>query len=74
MQIAVTHTGSDFDALASLVASSILYPGIKLVLPNSINPNLKNFLSIHKDLFNFYSSKDIDFDRVTSLVVVDTSS
>ena len=74
MQIAATHTGSDFDALASLVASSILYPGIKLILPNSINPNLKTFLSIHKDLFNFYSIKDIDLDLVKSLVVVDTSS
>ncbi len=74
MQIAATHTGTDFDALASLVATSVLYPGIKLVLPNSINPNLKTFLSIHKDLFNFYSSKDIDLDQVKSLVVVDTSS
>jgi tRNA nucleotidyltransferase (CCA-adding enzyme) len=74
MQIATTHTGSDFDALASLVACSILYPGIKLVLPNSLNPNLKTFLAIHKDLFNFSSIKDIDLEQVTSLVVVDTSS
>ncbi len=74
MQIAATHTGTDFDALASLVATSLLYPGIKLVLPNSINPNLKTFISIHKDLFNFISSKEINLDTVTSLVVVDTSS
>ena len=74
MQIAATHTGSDFDALASLVATSVIYPGIKLVLPHSINPNLKTFLSLHKDLFNFHSFKDIDLDKVTSLVVVDTSS
>ena len=74
MQIAATHTGTDFDALASLVATSILYPGIKLVLPNSLNPNLKTFLSIHKDLFNFHSPKDINLDLVESLIVVDTSS
>jgi nanoRNase/pAp phosphatase (c-di-AMP/oligoRNAs hydrolase) len=74
MQIAATHTGTDFDALASLVATSVLYPGIKLILPNSINPNLKTFLSIHKDLFNFYSLKDINLDKIKSLVVVDTSS
>ncbi len=74
MQIATTHTGSDFDALASLVAASVLYPGIKLVLPNYINPNLKVFLSIHKDLFNFYSAKDINLDEVTSIVIVDTNS
>ena len=74
MQIAATHTGSDFDALASLVAASVLYPEAKLILPNSINPNLKTFLSIHKDLFNFYSSRDIDINKVKSLIVVDTSS
>lgn len=74
MQIAATHNGTDFDALASLVATSVLYPGINLILPNSINPNLKTFLSIHKDLFNFHSSKDINLDNVNSLVVVDTSS
>jgi len=74
MKIAATHTGSDFDALASLVACSILYPGIKLVLPNVLNPNLKTFLAIHKDLFNFYSAKDLDLDKVQSIVIVDTSS
>ena len=74
MQIAATHTGTDFDALASLVATSILYPGVRLILPNSLNPNLKTFLSIHKDLFNFYSPKDINLDLVESLIVVDTSS
>ena len=74
MIIITTHKGSDFDALASLVAASLLYPGAKPVLPTSINANLKAFLSIHKDLFDLYSPKDIIFEDVKSLVVVDTHS
>jgi len=74
MVIITTHKGSDFDALASLVAANVLYPRAKAVLPTSINANLKTFLSLHKDLFNFYSPKDITFDHVTTLVVVDTHS
>ncbi len=74
MIIITTHKGSDFDALASLVAASLLYPGSKPVLPTSINENLKTFLSIHKDLFDFYSPKDIIVEDVKTLVVVDTHS
>ncbi len=74
MIIVTTHKGSDFDALASLVAATLLYPGAKAVLPSSINANLKAFLSIHKDLFHIYSPRDIDFDQVETLVVVDTHS
>jgi tRNA nucleotidyltransferase (CCA-adding enzyme) len=74
MIIITTHKGSDFDALASLVAASLLYPGSKPVLPTSINENLKAFLSIHKDLFDLYSPKDIILEDVTILVVVDTHS
>lgn len=74
MVIITTHKSTDFDALSSLVAASLLYPGSKPVLPNTINANVKTFLSIHKDLFEFYSPKDINIDHVDTLVVVDTHS
>ncbi len=62
MKIITTHKGSDFDALASLVAATLVYPDAKPVLPGSVNANLKAFLSIHKDLFDFYSPTEIDLD------------
>lgn len=74
MVIITTHKSTDFDALSSLVAASLLYPGAKPVLPNTINANVKTFLSIHKDLFDFYSPKDINLDHVDTLIVVDTHS
>ncbi len=73
MQIATTHKSTDFDGLASLVAATLLYPGAIPVLPKAHNPNIKAFLSLHKDLFNLKSVEDIEIDKVTSLVVVDTN-
>ncbi len=74
MQIITTHKSSDFDALASLVAATIIYPEAKPVLPGTINANLKNFLAIHKDLFNLWAPKEIDLDTVDTLICVDTHS
>jgi len=74
MQVVTTHKNTDFDGLASVVAATILYPGAVPVLPRNINPNVKAFLSIHKDLFEIYSFDDIDVEKVKRLIVVDINS
>lgn len=74
MKIITTHKGTDFDGLASLVAAKLIYPDALAVLPNNINPNLKVFLAIHKDVFALSAPGDVDMDAVTELVVVDTST
>lgn len=74
MHVVTTHKNTDFDALASVVAATLLYPGTLPVLPKSVNPNVKAFLSIHKDLFDIYSFDDIDIETVDRLVVVDINS
>ena len=71
MHIVTTHKGTDFDALASIVAANLLYPGIVTVLPGSLNPNVRAFLSLHKDLFGFCTSEEIDLDKMDKLTVVD---
>lgn len=73
MQIIATHRNTDFDALASVIAGTILYPEAVPVIPKAINPNVKAFLSIHKDMFEFYLAKDIDLSAVSQMVVVDTN-
>lgn len=74
MEIITTHKTTDFDAFASTVAASMLYPEARAVLPNSINPNVKAFLTIHKYLFDIVHPGDVDFDAVDSLIVVDAHS
>ena len=71
MKIITTHKGADFDALASVVAASLVYTDAMLVLPKSINPNVKAFLAIHKDLFDLKSPKDVDCEDVDTLILVD---
>ncbi|ETR70458.1 MAG: tRNA nucleotidyltransferase (CCA-adding enzyme) [Candidatus Magnetoglobus multicellularis str. Araruama] len=73
MQVITTHRNTDFDALASVVAAMTLFPEAIVVLPRSINPNVKAFLSIHKDLYGFHLRQEIDIDKVTQLIVVDTN-
>ena len=50
MRIVTTHKNTDFDALASVIAATLLYSSSIPILPKSLNPNVKAFLSIHKDL------------------------
>ncbi|MGM0451667.1 MAG: DHH family phosphoesterase, partial [Thermodesulfobacteriota bacterium] len=73
MQIITTHRNTDFDALASVIAGTILYPDSVAVIPKAINPNVKAFLSIHKDLFQYCHPNDMDLSEVSRMVVVDTN-
>jgi nanoRNase/pAp phosphatase (c-di-AMP/oligoRNAs hydrolase)/CBS domain-containing protein len=72
--IITTHTHTDFDALASVTAATLLYPDAIPVLPNAVNPNVKAFLSIHKDIFPWAENKKVDFSGVDRFIVVDTGS
>ena len=72
MQIITTHRGTDFDGFASIVAGTILYSDAIPILPKAINPNVKAFLSIHKDLFEMHAIGDINLKDVKRIIVVDT--
>ena len=74
MQVIVSHKNIDFDALASLVAASLLYPEAQPALPSSVNPNVRAFLSLHKDIFNFAAMKRLDPQAINGLIVVDANS
>ena len=72
-EVITTHINADFDALASLIAASKLYPGATLVFPGSQEKNLRNFF-LHSTsyLFNFSKIKQIKFERIKKLILVDT--
>ena len=65
VEVITTHINADFDALASLIAASKLYPGASLVFPGSQEKNLRYFF-LHSTsyLFNFSKMKQIKFDRI----------
>lgn len=71
--IITAHANADFDALASMVAASKLYPDAVLIFPGSQEKNLRNFfIQSTTYLFNFKAFKDIDPESVELLVVCDT--
>ncbi len=73
MHIVTTHKNTDFDALGSTIAATLLYPGAVGVIPSATNHNVEQFLSTHKTAFNLILPKEVDFDAVTELTVVDTN-
>ncbi|RJR33801.1 MAG: CBS domain-containing protein [Desulfobacteraceae bacterium] len=73
MEVITTHLNADFDALASMIAAKRLYPQAILVFPGSQEKNLRNFFLYSTSyLFNFARIKQIDFDAVKRLILVDT--
>lgn len=70
MELITTHLNSDFDGLASMVAARKLYPGATLALPGGAQETVRSFLAVH-DL-GLVKLKDLDLDKVTRLVLVDT--
>lgn len=71
--VITTHLNADFDALASMLAAQKLYPGARVVFPGSQEKNLRNFfIQSMVYLFNLAEIKDIDFNAVGRLVLVDT--
>ncbi|HEX5645742.1 MAG TPA: DHH family phosphoesterase, partial [Nitrospira sp.] len=70
MEVIATHSNTDFDGLASMVAARKLFPEAKLVIPAGAQETLRDFLAVH-DL-NITKLKDIDVTQVSRLVLVDT--
>ncbi len=72
MHIIVTHSNADFDAIASLLAIWRLNPDAIPVLPNTINRNVRDFITLYETQLPFATLNDLErkpFDRLT---VVDT--
>lgn len=74
MEIITTHTNTDMDGLAAMVAAQQLYPDARPVLPGKLSRNVEEFVSLHKDALNLYSIKQINLQRVTRVIIVDTKS
>jgi tRNA nucleotidyltransferase (CCA-adding enzyme) len=73
MKIITSHKNADFDSLSSMVAAKKLYPEALFAFPGSQEKTLRDFL-IHSTLyiFNIAKPKDIDYNAVDTLILVDT--
>ncbi|MCL6635369.1 MAG: CBS domain-containing protein [Peptococcaceae bacterium] len=74
MEIITTHTNTDLDALASMVAAQKLYPGAVMVFPGKLSRNVEEFMALHKDTLNVKAVRDIEPELVEMVILVDTRS
>ncbi|MFH7320607.1 CBS domain-containing protein [Desulfurivibrio sp. D14AmB] len=73
MELITTHINADFDALASMVAAKMLYPGAVLAFAGAQEKNLRDFFSQAVEyVYDFQRLKNIPFDQITKLILVDT--
>lgn len=74
MQVIISHINLDFDGLASMVAAKKIYPKAKIVLPTKQTKSVQRFLALYRDLIPLFSPKQIDWDSVTDVIMVDIAS
>ena len=72
--IIVTHERTDFDALASLLGASLIFPDAWPVLPRQMNRNVREFLALYHNHFHFVDANDLPRGRVGRAFVVDARS
>ncbi len=74
LEVILTHEHTDFDALASLLAASYLYPDALPVLPRRLNRNVAGFLALYRNRFPFVTDKDVPRGEIARAIIVDTRS
>ena len=72
MCLILTHKNGDFDSLASVVAASKLFPGSTALMPEPLQPNVRSFVNLFRDLLPLASPREIE-DSYKKVVVVDTN-
>lgn len=74
LKIIISHTNTDFDALASMIAAQKLHPDAILVITTKQTSLVKQFLTIYRDTFEMILDDDIDWSLVTEMIVVDVAT
>ena len=72
MELVMSHVGTDFDGLASMVLAQKLYPGSHLVFPGRKSTGVKEFHDLHKRHFPFLPLKKALAQKPSRIIVVDT--
>lgn len=71
-EVILTHEHTDFDALASLFAAALLFPGARPVLPYQLNRNVQEFLALYRNQFPFVQAKELPRGAISRTILVDT--
>ena len=72
MEVILTHENADFDAIASLLGASKLFPAATPVLPRRVNRNGRAFLALYGAELPFVEPDDLPRGKITRAILVDT--
>jgi tRNA nucleotidyltransferase (CCA-adding enzyme) len=70
--IIATHTNTDFDALASMLAARRLYPGSLVAMQPTLSRNVREFVRLYADELELVDVSALDLSQVRRLVAVET--
>ena len=71
-ELIATHTNTDFDAFAAMVAAHKLYPEASICLGGAVNRNVREFQALYAVLIPVVDPGDVERDSVRRLILVDT--
>jgi len=74
MHLILTHEQADFDALASLLAASLLNPEAHPVLPRRMNRNVRAYLTLYGEGLPYIEYEDLQRTKIESVTLVDTQN
>lgn len=72
MHLIVTHSNADFDAVASLLGAWRLYPEAVPILPNALNRNVRNFVTLYESQLPFVRMNELERGPIERVTVVDS--
>jgi tRNA nucleotidyltransferase (CCA-adding enzyme) len=71
-ELIATHTNTDFDGFAAMVAVRKLYPEAHISLGGAVNRNVREFQALYADAIPVVDPSDVDKESVRRLILVDT--
>jgi tRNA nucleotidyltransferase (CCA-adding enzyme) len=71
-ELIATHSNTDFDGFAAMVAAHKLYPEAQMVLSGAVNRNVREFRTLFADEIPVIEARAVDLAKVTRLVLVET--
>jgi tRNA nucleotidyltransferase (CCA-adding enzyme) len=73
-EVIATHTNTDFDAFAAMLAARLLYPDAVVSVSGALNRNVREFYRLHADELDAVETSRLETDAIRRLIVVETTS
>jgi tRNA nucleotidyltransferase (CCA-adding enzyme) len=73
-EVIATHSNTDFDAFAAMLAARRLYPEAAVCIPGALNRNVREFYRLHADELDAVEASRLELEAIRRLIVVETTS